>query len=359
MPDNEELRSIIQYRILCLTIQLTQSLTPLLRKEMKLVIDLHSAALEEPDLAAERNVVRNLKRVHKQLRKHWCKVYKDPIHHSFLLSDMGIFQMELTGMLLHDYVGKSYSPTSWVSDRAETVRKKNAAVQHTSSDDSIQTRDSGGSAAHKNDRSDSDSDSNNWRQGYHDGIVFPLEEMTLDVAHAEERLLFAGTEQQERVSGVGYVTELIRRTDWKKLAETLLHDRQLVRDLSLQPMIELFFDDKKSRKVLDGIKRIEHKYFVVLSSPTTYTISKRAMELSARHSSNSCICASLPLAGSAHPRATDLSGKDRARGVFSAITGGFKALGRASPKENPRASLISTGTSGLDEKARLVDLEDS
>lgn len=349
MRDNEDIRCKIHCRILCLRLQLNQTLTPLLRKETKLVMDLHYAALEERDLAAEKNLLRNLNRLHKQLIKHWCKVYKHPLYHSFLLADMIQFQTELTGMLLHDYVDESYSPTMWVSKRADTVKQKNAAVNHTSSNDLIQTCHSDGS--------DSDSDGDDWRGSYHDGVVFPLEEMTLNIAHAEERLLFAGSEQQERPSSAGYVAELIRRTDWKKLAETLLNDRELAGELVLQPMIDSCLDDKKSRKVLDGIKKIERKYFADLSSPTIYTISKHAMDLSVTYPSSSCRRASLPLVGPERP--TDGSRKNRARNVFSAIAGGVKGRGPSSPKGDARASLTSADTSRLDEKALLVDLEDS
>lgn len=357
MRDNEEIRSTIDCRILCLRLQLTQTLTPLLRKETKLVMDVHSAALEEHDLAAEKDLLRNLTRIHDQLIDHWCKVYKHPLYHSFLLTDMIQFQTELTGMLLHDYLGESYSPTTWLFNRVEALRQKNAAVERKSPDHLTQTPDSDGSEADASGGSEADGDSNDWRGSYHDGVVFPLEEMTLNVAHAEERLLFVGSEQQEGLSGAGYVTELIRRTDWKKLAETLLNDRELAGQLSLLPMIDSCLDDKKSRKVLDGIKKIEHKYFADLSSPTTYTISKHAMDLSATYPSSSCGRASFPLVGPGSP--TDVSRKNRARNVFSAIAGGVKGRGPSSPKGNARASVTSADTSRIDEKALLVDLEDS
>lgn len=349
-----EKREIIHIRMLCLRLQLTQTLTPLLRKETQQLLDLHSAALQE-DLAIEVNLLKNLSRLHKQLKEHWCKVYKNHLRHSFLLVNMLQFQSHLTGLLLHDYAGESYSPTEWVTLRATTVRQKNAAMRFRSSE-LAQAHDSDDVEAHDSDSSDQEGDNNDWEESYHDGIVLPLEEMTLNVAHAEERLFSAESEQQG-LSGAGYVTELIRRTDWKKLGETLLNDRELARVLfSKKSIVEDCFDDKTSRKVFDGIKRVEQKYFVHLISPATYTISKHAMDLSARCPSSSSTCESLPLreAGGS----SDVSTKDRARRVFSAIAGGIKGLGTVIPKGNPQTSHSSSNASGRDEKALLVDLED-
>ncbi|KAG8165394.1 hypothetical protein KVR01_005669 [Diaporthe batatas] len=382
---NKDVRHVIGARMACLRLQLTQSLTPLLRKETRLLLEMHSVALEEQDLASEVNILKNLDRLHKQLVQHWCKVYKNPLCHSFLLADMIQCQTHLAEMLLHDYVGESYSPTEWASNRAETIRQKKAAERYTSSDDLTQAHDSdsdssdahdsGGSEVHESkssdahdsdgpeahdaDSSEPDADNEDLKGDYHDGIVFPLNELALNVAHAEERLFSAEAEQLRMRSGAGYVTELIRRTDWKKLAETLLNDRELAGDLfSEEPMLNDCFDNKTSKKVLDGINKVERKYFVELSSPSKYTISKHAMDLSARYSPNSPNCASLPLSGTEKP--TDVSRKDRARGVLGAIAGGIKGLGTAGPQGNSRASSgpTSTNDSKLDERALLMNLED-
>lgn len=385
MKDNErteDIRQGLDARIACLRLQLTQTLTPLLRKEAQILMRLHSAALEEKDLASEANLLQNLDRLHDQFIKHWRKVYKDPLFHSFLPADMIEFQRNLTGMLLHDYVGESYNPTKWVSNRVRTIRQMKAPMKHASSDDMMLAQDSDSSDAHESHRSEaygsddseapgsdcseshgrgrseSDGSGNDWRGGYNDGIAFPLKEMTLNVplAHVEERLCFAESKEKEELSSAGYVADLLDRTDWKKLAQTLLNDRELASDLfSQEPMVEGYYDDKTSRKVLEGIKKIERKYFVDLSSPSEYTISKHATDLSARYSSSSSSCASLP-----RPEAenlTDVSKKDRVRSVISAIAGGIKGRGTASPKGNPRASPTSTNASGLDEKAVLINLD--
>lgn len=351
MKENRRTRRagvVAQSRIACLNLQLTERLTPLLRKETQHVIEMHSAALQRPNLAAEVNTVKSLDRLHNQLTEHWCKVYKDPLCHSFLKADMAEFQLLLTGMLLQDYAGLPYSATSWATRRARTVRKYRAAIKYSSSDNLAQACDSDSSGA--------DDDSNDLREAYYDGTVFPLEELTLNIAHAEDRLCFAGSEVQEVCSGAGYVTELIRRADWKKLAEILLNDRELARDLFSQlPIIPDCFNNKTHRKVIDGIKKIEHKYFVDLSSPSTYTISKHAQSLSARCSCSNSSHASLPL--SEAENATDTFRKDRIQRIVNVIAGGIKRLGIASPERYPNASLTSTNTSGLDEKVLLVDSE--
>ncbi|KUI68641.1 hypothetical protein VM1G_03671 [Cytospora mali] len=125
---------------------------------------------------------------------------------------------------------------------------------------------------------------------YHDGIVYPLEEMTLNRSHVEDRICLAAADHEQQQPPGGYIRRLIRQCDWQKLAQTLLNDRELALDLfAFQSLIPGCFDDNVRARVLQKMKSIECKYFtdLTLGNSAGFAISKHAMNLSARRASGS------------------------------------------------------------------------
>lgn len=257
----ENARSAIRLRITCLSLQLEKGcLTPSLRKEMSHVIKLHSEALERPDLITDRNVAKALDLLNDCIEDHWSRVYRSYTDHSYLLGDIGQYQIFLTAILLAEYTGVPYSSHDlgdWLGHRAGIVEQHRAGV----GDKTVEST-------------------------YQDGIVFPLEELALDLYHVEDRICLAAADEKQLQPLGRHIRRLVGQCDWQKLAGTLLKDRELARDLFVfQPLLPGCFDDNVRARVLQGIERIEHKYFTDLAGPVKFTVSKHAMNLSARRAS--------------------------------------------------------------------------
>lgn len=271
--DQEDLvRATLETRSAHWTIQLErEKLTPLLRKEMKDGIKAVSKALRVPRFCASVSLMERLDKQQIHIREHWCKVYKSPEVRSVLLVYISQYEVFFTGMLYEDYMLQPVNPLEallpgnhWFSRVANLVQQ-HRQVDHDSKSDE--------------------------EEEYQSDVLFPLEEMNLGslAHHAENRLCAAAAARQTGAKCTGaYVSQLINACDWRTLAETLTYDRQLVTDLCSEAPV--YFNWKwlvlLLPKMLGKIDDIQRTYYTNLSSPTNYTISEHAADLSARHSSS-------------------------------------------------------------------------
>ncbi|KUI55955.1 hypothetical protein VP1G_10785 [Cytospora mali] len=280
--NTQRARSGIKLRVTCLQLQLDlQRLTPSLRKQISHAIEVHSEALQQPDFAADQDLVSNLDNLHDRIEEHWNRVYKSYLDHSFLLGDIGQYQRFLTAILLAEYTGAPYTcydSANWVHHRAGIVEQHRAGMVD-----------------------------NNVESTYRDGIVS------------------AADHEQQQPPG-GCIQHCIGQCDWQKLAQTLLNDRELALDLfEFQSLIPGCFDENVRARVLQNMKSIEHKYFTDLANSAGFAISKHAMSLSARRASGSPNHKS-SLELEPEEFSTIVSRKSHAKSIFNTIADGIKSL---------------------------------
>lgn len=302
-------------------------LTPLQKKEIQHAIQVSSEALKRPDFATDVQLVASLDDLDNQVTEHWYRLFQNPFERINLVTSMIHYEALYTVMLLQDYIPENPSPIGmplpfeWFIDRARTIQqhRKRQSGQDDNDDDGFKKRD------------------------YEDTVLLPLKEMTLDVTHAENRLCGIATARLAgaKITGV-YVSRLILRCDWQKLAETLLYDRQLARDLCRH---EPMNPDLRRKDILPNIQRkmdeLEHTYFTQLSSPHDFTISKYAASLLA-------VGESSPLTKIAVARMPDAEKKTK--NTSSTIRNALRMLGIGRSQNIP--PLSDTQTS---EKSPLID----
>ena len=113
----------IEFRINNFEILLAEQLTPLLRKEINHAIELHREALDNPN-----PYLKDLDALYDQFKKHWTKVYGDPISKAILSKDIILFYRFLVGKLLEDYTNEPYTINEWVLDQAKCLMSKKAML---------------------------------------------------------------------------------------------------------------------------------------------------------------------------------------------------------------------------------------
>lgn len=324
--DDELVKSTVSYRIKCLTIQerFVSGLPPLLLKEIRQALDLHSEAVKQPHLAAKKELLGDLDKAHSRVSEHWCKVNKDYYASSALISDIGLHQLFLTRFLLDDYAPTWFprGPKGTASEVHDWACRMAGLINACGVD--------GG-----------DSDDKNWE--YQRSVVSPLEEMGLNRAHVEDKIRALAAAQPGH--SCNFVQRIIRQHDWQTLAEVLLNDRELVIDLfEPPPVLKGLFDKPTRTAILKSIDHLTSKYFTELSGPTRYTLSIHAVGAEAKHSILSSIDQSITLG----------RGKDEGgRSMSEVFADGFKFLG-AGMKLGLRSHTVSSRLS-RDEKAPLVD----
>jgi hypothetical protein len=170
---------------------------------------------------------------------------------------MVMFQRFLSSKLLEDYTKEPYTVNTYMLTKARCVSEQN--------DRSLTVP-----------RAKDDNISDEIYQNY---VVFPLEEMMLNRNHVENKLRTAFARQGQPGSDI---QPLIDRCDWAKLAAVLTSDRELVAKLKEpMPIPEL------CERILQGINQVQAKYFTELKSPSTFTISTHAREMSAKQTTTS------------------------------------------------------------------------
>lgn len=321
--DGEQARSLVRHRITALQIQerFVTGLTPLLLKEIRHAIEIHSGAIEQPDLTTNTRLLRELDIAHDQVSEHWCRFHENYMTSSSLLAYIGLHQRFLTRFLVDEYTStpalrdtKSANVHDWACDMARLIRAHSTA---------------------ESDSSDSDLE-------YERSIILPLEEMDINQAHVEEKIRTLAAVQ--RGQSCDYVRGLIRQCDWPRLAEVLLKDRKLAIDLfEPRPVVEGTFGEKTRCFVLQSIDDTTNRYFTELCSPTKYTLSKHAIAASAKHGSSN---------SSDHP-ITLCEGKDEIRkSIHDVVADGFGGLGTG--LNLGLGSHSASSRLSRDEKSRLM-----
>lgn len=233
--------------------------TPLFHRELLHTTQMHQEVLERPDptVAEQQSILGQLKELDKadhHLTKRWKELHESPNVRTALLAGILAYQEYLTTYLLQEYAGKSIPDDiaenwhDWLMDRCEKIDKHYSSAEKSEKENRL----------------------------YQQMVALPLKEMMLDQEYVEARLKIAAL-------GDGYIRRLIDQRDWPKLANALVKDRELALTLFNQkPLYENVFNDAKRQLVLRNLDEIQRRYFVELTNPTTYTISKYAKEALAR-----------------------------------------------------------------------------
>lgn len=116
-------------------------------------------------------------------------------------------------------------------------------------------------------------------QLYEEWIVTPIKETMLDQGHVKKRLRLAA--EQRRPSSEIY--RLINECDWPSLATMLIEDRKAILTLRDQKVPG---EDWNIRSICDTalleMDKIRDRYFMSLTSASTYAMNRRARGRSAR-----------------------------------------------------------------------------
>ncbi|KAL1871102.1 hypothetical protein Daus18300_004847 [Diaporthe australafricana] len=318
----EVARTLLTVRIGCLETQLKDRLTPLLRREMRNIIQTHSDALKLPSFAEHIDLLESLDNLHEQFVEHWEKLHKDYASYTMLILNLVQLELFLTASLSHDYLRVPSRPDEWALEAAPLI------------------------TAHREGKTDEND------RKYYEDVVLPLQEMGVNVSHVENKTCLAADGKQTKRPD-GYVMYLVQAREWEKLAETLLNDRQLAID---------FFDHHSlgsgsynvdtCRRVHARIDKLEHIYFESLSSPTDFKLSRHALEVSAGKV-EVVYSDGTPAAPQFEKTPSKIPRLGHARNILSAVAGSLKALG-TSPTPGSRANTAALGNRH-DEKTPLVD----
>ncbi|ROV90219.1 hypothetical protein VMCG_10250 [Cytospora schulzeri] len=318
----EPVRGVIYQRIARYQILFFDCMTPLLKKELNNAISVHSDVLQLPQLkSGDLNrilyQIADLDTLDDRLMDHWTKVHGNLVSRAALLLDICLFQMFLTAKLLEDYMGKSYNAVPWVLGQANVVEQHSAG-----------TANDGSKTA-----------------AYQVHIIYPVEELSLNRIHVENKLKAAAARQQHPG---GDIQRLIDQCDWPNLATALINDRELAAELFQQtPLNPECFNANTGKKVLLRIDEVTAKYFTQLTSSSIYTLSKQAIHRSARRGSSTT-----------DPTTPDiLRYKEEpalvagAKSLYDRLANGLR-LGGTSTKLRSLAHTASSAS--LDEKSRLM-----
>ena len=243
-------REIALTRIIHFGYLLTQNPTPLLQQQLSHAMAKHQQALESSDINP---FVQDLDTLHAQIEEHWARVYSDMHITASLLWDINMFQRFLRSKLLEDYANEPYEVSGRMLSLAESTAKQD---KH---------RLAGPTKEH----------STIPDEQYRDHVIFPLEESKLDRDYVENKLRAVAARQGRPGNDI---QPLIDACDWTKLAAVLISDRDIVTKLTQRS--ETFAE--VSKKILDGINRVQNKYFTSLSGPSTFTLASTGYQTSPR-----------------------------------------------------------------------------
>lgn len=256
----QEVRSVLNDRVLRYQTLLSDNLTPLFYKELQEATRLHEDMLQRPDptIVEQQNTLEqltNLDNIDAKLREHWKELHTSLDSRTYLLANTMLFQEFLARSMLFDYSGRSPREVGldhWKSPMVEYLNLHYGVGDKSDEDISLYQRTFAG----------------------------PLKEMMLDKDHVEHRMTLAAARP---TYPTGAIYRLTDQCDWPSLASILIKDRELAVVLySQKPLKSHFYDDNIRKIVLRNIDEVRDKYFTELSSASTYTISKRAKELSVK-----------------------------------------------------------------------------
>lgn len=333
-PLSEDVRSELRVRVVGYELLLLEYQTPLFRNELLDAIKLHEEAIHRPDpTPAERERVADqlgvLDKMDGRLHKHWKELQKSMSSRTALLANIANYQRYLGAFLMIEYTGRAIvKHHDWASDHVKTIDDVGSGVGNIDQDFRL----------------------------YQQTFVRPLKEMMLSHDHVERRLraASAGSRHPE-----GEIHRLIDQCDWPNLAAAVVNDRELAVTLfGAKQVNKEIWSPQFRRSVLQHIEGIRDKYFAELSTPTKYTLSKRARDLSAKKAARAARHSSPSPRSLASVRHTgDSSAVAAAKTVYIKVVSGLR-LGRTGSKPK---SIIHHGTStnspeaGLDSTTQLIE----
>lgn len=339
MPDKspsttaQHARYIFEQRVAGYQLLLWDNLTPLFNKQLLNAIRLHEKALQRPDPStpAERKLVFEqlflLDDVDKELTDHWNELHKSLRFRTAVLATLFGYQKFFTVELLLDYAGKSQDANDiWLPNCLETM-------------------DSHYSAA---DKSETDFDF------YKHFVTKALKELMLNQEFVEKRLRIAAANNP-----IGDIYSLIDKCDWLSLAAMLIGDRELAKALfGGRPLDPRLYNDDVLKMVLREIDKIKSKYFTDLSSPSIYTISKHAKNLSPKKAAQAVRQSSgQPLSPAITQYSEDSSAVTAALNIYKRVVNGLGIGGTDRRLRDTVQSDFSAALSraSLDWTAPLID----
>lgn len=338
---SQEIRSDLSVRITSYKLLLLDYETPLFHNELLDAIKLHEEALQrpEPTPAERRRVVDQLgvlDKMNDRLDKHWRELQKSMNARVTLLANIATYQRYLGLLLLLDYIGKHAGEyQDWAATLVRHIDNVTGGIGSVDEDFRL----------------------------YQQTIVSPIREMMLNREHVERRLRAAA---RGSTHPAGEVHRMIDQCDWPNLALALVNDRELAATLfGAKQLNEGFWKPQTGKLALEEIDSTRDKYFSELSTPTKYTLSRRAKDLSlkkaardardARHSS------SPPLQSPLSDRhAEDSPAVAAAKGVRNKVFSGL-GLARAgvSLRSIVRRRITTTSPGGsLDSTTQLIDAKE-
>lgn len=334
----QEIRSDLSVRITSYKLLLLDYETPLFHNELLDAIKLHEEALQrpEPTPAERRRVVDQLgvlDKMNDRLDKHWRELQKSMDARVTLLANIATYQRYLGLLLLLDYIGKHAGEyQDWAATLVRHIDNVTSGIGSVDEDFKL----------------------------YQQTIVCPIREMMLDREHVERRLRAAA---RGPAHPAGEVHRMIDECDWPNLAVALVNDRELAATLfGAKQLNEGFWKPQTGKLALEKIDSMRDKYFTELSTPTKYTLSRRARDLSlkkaaraARHSTSPP-----PLSPLSDRHAEDLSAVAAAKGVCNKVFSGL-GLARAgvSLRSLVRRRASATSPEGnLDSTTQLIDTKE-
>ncbi|POS81187.1 hypothetical protein DHEL01_v200398 [Diaporthe helianthi] len=110
----QQVRLAIEQRLSRYRVLFFDCMTPSLKKELRLAIQLHYEVLQlqQPKVGDLHRVVKrltDLDDLDEQLMEHWARVHANLVSRASLLVNMTLFQVFTAAKLLEDYTGKAYS----------------------------------------------------------------------------------------------------------------------------------------------------------------------------------------------------------------------------------------------------------
>ncbi|KAH8782663.1 hypothetical protein F5883DRAFT_536715 [Diaporthe sp. PMI_573] len=187
-------------------------------------------------------------------------------------------------------------------------------------------------------------------------FVRTVREMMLDQDHVEKRLRAASAGSSHPA---GEIHRLIDQCEWQDLAASVVNDRRLAVTLFGAKQVNRdFWSAQFGRTVLQQIDGVRDRYFTELSTPTKYTLSKRARDLSAKKVAHVSHLSSVTPPSPASSRHADGSAAvAAAKSVCSKVASGL-GLGRTGSSLRSifrRSISTSSPGSGPDSTTQLIE----
>jgi len=258
------------------TVMAHQVLTPRLREHLQSAILIYCETANQQTLDLSESVD-NLEKVRVGVEDHWSQILGQLSITARVYEQKTVFEVFLRGKLLEDYRRVPYvidAKIVWLG-RCKGSLEDRIRAAHEIGTQLDQLHDI-----------------------YRRRVTFILEELMFNQAHVESKMRAAVTRGGKPGSDV---QPLIDRCEWANLAAVLVKDQMLTTQIFGK-------GDDTGGKVLNGISRIQKRYFRELINPSRFVISKYASTLSIKSASG--IEGALHHFATAPPPYSDLDPRD-------------------------------------------------